>query len=116
MEKENKYMQYQYVVAYLQEQVKRGVKQKDLAQAIGKSNTFVNYIVKDKRKNKYLHEEIIEKLANYFGSTIEQMMEAGKAIYHKNNPKDEVKHKHNSKITQIHLHIYFNGTDHVITA
>ncbi len=111
MATENKYTQYQYVIAYLQQQVQRGIKQKDLAEALGKSNTFINYIVKDKRKNKYLKPEIIEKIAGYFELSIDQLLMAGKAIHLKNNPEIQKteKSRKDNKITQIHLHIHING-------
>jgi len=109
-------MQYQYVVAYMQQQVKRGVKQNDLAEAIGKSNTFINYIVNDKRKNKYIQAEIIKKIAHYFALSVDQLMEAGKAIYDKNNPQAAVKCKNNKKIMQIHLHIHIDREEHIVCA
>ena len=109
----NKYLQYQYVVAYLQQQ---GIKQNDLAKSIGKSNTYVSWLVKDKRKNKYIQPDILKKIADYFDLTVDQLLEAGKAVHNKNNPQSAVKPKDNSKITQIHLHIHINGKEHVFPA
>ena len=110
-------MQYQYVVSYLQEQVKKGLlKQKDLAKSIGKSNTYVNWYVKDKRKKKYIQPEVLKKIADYFDLSVDQLLEAGKVVHNKNNPQSAAKPKDNSKITQIHLHIHINGQEHVFPA
>ena len=106
-------MQYQYVVAYLQEQ---GIKQNDLAKSIGKSNTYVNWLVKDKRKNKYIQPDILKKIADYFDLNVDQLLLAGKAVYDKNNKRNTEKHHDNSKITQIHLHIHIGGKEHVFPA
>ena len=112
MTKENKYMQYQYVVAYLQDAVQHGVKQKDLAVSIGKSNTYINWLVKDKRKKKNIEIQVIEKIANFFRMTVNELMMEGKKIYDQKNPK-QIK---DNNIREIHFHIHFSGfdQDHVV--
>jgi len=105
-------MQYQYVVAYLQDQVKKGLKQKDLAESIGKSNTYVNWYVKDKRKKKHIEKQAIKKMADFFELTPDQLLKNGKKIFDQKNTKQIKK----NNIKEIHLHIHFSGSDqdHVV--
>ena len=116
MRKINKYKQYQYVVAFIQDQVKKGIKQIDIAQNIGKSNTYVNWLIKDRRKNKYIKQQIVENIAQYFDLSVDELLIKGKKIYDQKNNHDITTIKQVDGITQIHLHIHLDGKDHVVTA
>jgi len=95
---------YQYVVAFLQRKVREGIKQKNIADHIKKSSTYVNWLVLDKRKNKYVEDEVIEKIANFFKMEPEKLLAKGKEIFLKNSQNNDVIH--------IHIHIHINGPDY----
>ena len=112
MTKFSKYEQYQYVAAFIREKTSQGVRQHQLAKSIGKSNTYVSWLVLDKRKNKCIDRQTVDKIANFFGMTVLELLQAGKKIFEEKNQKS----KKDNNIIEIHLHIYLGGADHVITA
>jgi len=110
MLKINKHQQYQYVIAFLRQKTNQGVRQSAIAKSIGKSNTYVNWLILDKHKKKYIDRQVIEKIANFFDMTVPELLQTGKKIH---DPKKQKSKKENN-IIEIHLHIHFNGVDYVI--
>ena len=112
----SKYEQYQYVTAFIREKTRQGVRQHQLAKSIGKSNTYISWLVLDKRKNKCIDPQVVDKIANFFDITAPELLQAGKKIHDKKNKKNQ-KSKKDNNIIEIHLHIYLDGTGHdVVTA
>jgi len=82
MERIEKYL---YLVAFLKKKVREGIKQKNIADHIKKSPTYVNWLVLDKRKNKCVEDEVIEKIADFFKMEPEKLLRQGKENYLENN-------------------------------
>ena len=112
MTKFSKYEQYQYITAFIREKTRQGIRQHQIAKSIGKSNTYVSWLVLDKRKNKCIDKQTVEKIANFFNMTTSELLQAGKKIHDKKNQKS----KKDNNIIEIHLHIYLDGADHDVVA
>jgi len=102
------------LIAFLRKKTSQGVRQSQIAKSIGKSSTYINWLVLDKRKNKYIDKQVIEKIADFFGLTVEQLLAEGKKIHYRNKT---VSQKDNNQIV-IHLHIHLcgRGINHVVSA
>lgn len=75
----NSIERFNYFYAYLAQQIKAGVKQKEIAKDIGKTAQYINKIYLKKQKS--CPEDVQELISGYFHISIEELLEKGKAIF-----------------------------------
>jgi transcriptional regulator with PAS, ATPase and Fis domain len=82
--------QYKYLVVFLQKKTQSGeVKQIELADFVGRSPSFINSIIWDKRKKNQVDRDLVEKIAGYFGIPVDKMLNIGKSLLEKPDKKTE---------------------------